>query len=121
MKYGPVYLILFILAVVAVFMGDWMCSGIEDDRLRKHGVEARAIILKVEDTGNRFNDNPEVVFTLEVHRDGKGAYQTEHKRVYSVVDLLNYPKGTEVTIKVDPEDSTSLVIIEPVTSGRPTD
>jgi len=111
MRYGPLILIVFILTVTGLAFGPMMCDSITDDQLRRRGEPAVARILGLEDTGNRFNDNPEVEIELEVRREGGPTYTVSFTRVYSVVELMNYPVGTEVNVRIDPEDSTSLVII----------
>lgn len=70
-----------------------------------------AKVIKLEDTGNRFNDNPEVEVTLDVVLPSGSTYRVVDTKVISVVDLAQFRVGDTVDIKYDKKDSTHVVII----------
>lgn len=107
----PLFIISVILVFVAVMLGPMLFSEIERDHLLKHGVPAAAKIIKLTDTGNRFNENPEVEVELEVTSPAGAVYRTIYTDVISVVDLMNYRPGTLVDVRFDREDSLTVVIV----------
>lgn len=68
-------------------------------RLNAEGREVPATILGVEDTGNRYNSTPELLYTVEVAPPDAPAYRATIKTVGYPL-----PGGTPVTVVVDPAD-----------------
>lgn len=75
----------------------------EASRLNTVGTEVPATILGVEDTGNRYNDIPELLYTVEVAPEGAPVYRVQIK-------TIGYPMpgGTPVTVVVDPNDADNV-------------
>lgn len=71
----------------------------EAARLNVEGREVPATILGVEDTGNRYNSTPELLYTVEVVPPDAPAYRVTIKTIGYPV-----PGGTSVTVVVDPND-----------------
>lgn len=105
----------------SVFLGGWVLAAVaiasmwgpaylqdrEDQRLRTEGVPTKAVIARVEDTGNRFNATPELRITLEVRPEGAPTYEV-------TVTEVAYPLwqlGSEVTVYVDPVNSNNVAFI----------
>jgi hypothetical protein len=81
-----------------------------DNKLIKNGLPTKAKILKIRDTGNRFNEQPQVELLLEVHASGYAPYQTFVKMYISPVYLPQYQPGAQVNIKYDPKNPNKVVI-----------
>ena len=75
------------------------------------GVEAKAKIIDLSDTGNRHNRNPEVRIQLEVRPTGREPYRASVTAFISPVDLPKFQPGTEVTVKYDPENPAAVAIV----------
>lgn len=108
----PVFIIGTILLVSGLVFVPWMCDSINDDNLRRTGLPARAIVLGADDTGNRYNDNPEVELRLRVLRDSAVTYDLVIRRVISVVNLVNIRKGDTIDVFIDHQDSTNVAVGE---------
>lgn len=107
----PFFIIGTILTVAALVFGPVMCSTIQDDNLRKRGTPATAVLIELEDTGNRFNDNPEVEVTMDVTLPTGSQYRITMTRVLSVVDLAQFRVGDTLDVKYDKTDSTRVANI----------
>lgn len=110
----PVILVVIALVLVpaAIAFGPDLLHHWKNEKLLDEGVPASATILGLEDTGNRYNDNPEVVLTLEVKKQSGETYVAETRKILSAVDLMKYQPGTTVTVMIDPEDPSRVAVIE---------
>lgn len=77
----------------------------------KDGIPATAMIKAVEDTGNRYNKNPEIKLTLEVTPTNGKPYHTVLITVISVVNVPQYQPGTIVHVMYDPKQPTHVVLV----------
>jgi hypothetical protein len=106
---------LLILAIagtsVAFAFGPQCSREVERKQLAQEGVDARATILALKDTGNTFNDQPEVAVTLTVRPADREAFRAEVIQVMGVGDIQRYQPGVEVTVKYDPNDLERVSII----------
>ena len=73
------------VAVVAVAGAFLMFGalGHEQDReeILRTGKPADGTILDIEDTGNRFNDQPEVILSIEVRPPGGSSYRAQARMI----------------------------------------
>jgi hypothetical protein len=102
---------LTVLGAVAYFMAPTILADCRQQSVIRNGVDATATIVSITDTGNRFNDNPEVVVALEV-KPGKGdPWIAETRVVLTAVDLMTYKPGHTVKVRYDPGDPTTVAIV----------
>jgi hypothetical protein len=80
------------------------------DRILATGVPAIAEITKVERTGTTLNDNPLLKLTLTIYQDDEPLFPVLHKEFIPLEYMGRIQIGTRLPVKVDPLDSTSLVI-----------
>ncbi|MBY0309775.1 hypothetical protein K2Q16_01370 [Patescibacteria group bacterium] len=93
-----------LVALVAGFVyGPGYLREREEGRLNTVGTEVPAVILGVEETGNRYNDMSELLYTVEVTPVGAAPY-----RVSITTVGTPQPGGTPVTVVVDPNDTQSV-------------
>jgi len=86
---------------LAVFGPGWLRHR-QEERVRATGLPATARVLQLQDTGNRFNDTPEIVIRLEVHADGRAPWQASLTRILSVADFQAFAPGRELPVRFDP-------------------
>jgi hypothetical protein len=79
-------------------------------KLLKTGVRAKAIIVKVWDTGVTVNKNPQVGLLLDVTPPHKMPYQTEMRQIISRLNPSVYQPGMEVDVRIDPDDEKKIAI-----------
>lgn len=106
----------------AVFLGGWVFAAVmivamwgpqylqdrEEQRLMSEGIPTRAILTRVEDTGNRYNNTPELRVTLSVRPESGAPYEV-------TVTEVAYPLwqlGTEVTVYVDPTNAQNVAFVQ---------
>ncbi|MBR0651788.1 hypothetical protein GXW78_19115 [Roseomonas terrae] len=91
-----------IVAVPAIVWGPGYLRHREEMRLRADGLPARAVILGLEDTGNRFNDTPEIIVRLQVRAEGRSPWPASVRRIISLAEMHAFTPGREVAVRYDP-------------------
>ena len=66
------------------------------------GQQGEAVILSLEDTGMRINDNPRVRMLLEVRLDGYPPYQIEKTMIIPLIRLSQVQVESTVKVLADP-------------------
>ncbi len=100
---------ILVLGTVAA-LGPDVLRHFKTQGVLKEGIPATAVIKDLKDTGNRYNNNPQVIMTLEVTpKDGK-PYTAQLTTVVSVVDLASLRPGSVINIKYDPKQPTRVAL-----------
>lgn len=108
---GSLLLLAIILPALYFSFAPELRRQSERKTLLAEGQDATATIVSLADTGNTFNDNPEVEIRLVVHPEGAEDFQVDINQVIGAVELANYRAGAEVTVKFDPADHAKVAII----------
>jgi hypothetical protein len=74
------------------------------EHLMATGKQGEAVILSLEDTGVKVNDQPRVRMMLEVHIDGHSPYQVEKTAVIPLLALAKVQVGARVRVLADPRE-----------------
>jgi len=99
------YLIYLVAAVLLVYGGGSMIwDSVRSQRLRAHGLPAKATVVSITDTRSRVNGNPVVDLELTVVPSTGAAYSTSLRSAISPVDLPRYQPGMSVDVLVDRDD-----------------
>jgi len=104
-----------VLGILALTVGPWAWKGWRELQVLKHGTDATAKLLKIEDTGDRYNDNPVVQLSVEVYPEGREPYRATIETALSAVDLKNYNVGEQIRVRYDPEDPKQVALVGPIT------
>ncbi len=78
--------------------------------LLQTGVAAPAVILSIEDTGWRINDQPQAKVTLQVNPTDRPPFQAVLKQVFSPFDLGSLTPGAPAQVRFDPSDPSKITI-----------
>jgi hypothetical protein len=78
-------------------------------RLANEGVDATATVNMLQATGKNVNYQPEIQFDLTVNVNGHES-RVNHTQVVSPAMLGQLQPGATVPVKVDPNDTSQLVI-----------
>ena len=90
---------------------DRMSGVAETKRLQETGVEARARILEIWDTGITVNQDPVIGIRAEVTRaDGTTYTATIPKSLISRLDIPRFQPGAVVDVRIDPQDSSKVAL-----------
>jgi len=84
--------------------------------LLQTGTPASAVIVSIEDTGWRINDQPQAKVTLQVTPPDRPPFQAVIKQVFDVFDLGSLQPGAPAQVRFDPND-TSKIVIESLGGG----
>ena len=98
-----IVLLALVLGIPAMVWGPGYLRHRNEARLRAEGLPAVATILTLEDTGNRFNDTPEIIIRLEVTAEGRPAWQASFRRVMDVPDVQFFTPGRRIPVRFDPQ------------------
>ncbi|MFN8399525.1 MAG: hypothetical protein U0X74_05900 [Anaerolineales bacterium] len=91
--------------VVGIFGADFMNARLRDIAAKQgHEVMARVVrATYIGSEGNEYHSYPIIRFELEVEEGGKTRRASTELIDYGKVDYKNYPPGTEVRAKYDPQ------------------
>jgi hypothetical protein len=80
--------------------------GNKKKKILSEGVQARAVVINVQDTGMTINDNPRVKLTLQVQPEGAVPFEATKK---STVSRVAIPRvGDEYVVRYDPSDTSTV-------------
>lgn len=105
-------LLIVVVGIPAMVWGPGYLRYRQEMRVRAEGLPATAVVLGLEDTGNRFNDVPEMLIRLEVHAEGRPPWRAEIRRVLTFADAPAFAPGVRFAVRYDPE-RPDLVAVAP--------
>jgi hypothetical protein len=83
-------------------------------KINESGVEARATVDSMQETGTQFGGGHQIDFQLTVHpADGGADYQVSTSQSLHDATLQGIAQGGDVVVKVDPDDPQSLMVWGP--------
>jgi hypothetical protein len=94
--------VLVVVGVPALIWGPGYLRYRQEIRVRDTGAPGIARVLRLEDTGNRFNDTPEIVIHLEVTAEGRPPWPARLTRILSVAELAGFSPGVQFPVRYDP-------------------
>ena len=106
-------LLLIILAVVlGITVVPVLWNHFTRSEVLENGIASTAEVIKVTDTGDRFNSNPIVIIELKVKDlNGKEFFATVRMPL-SAVRIAVLQPGKTVPVKYDPEDNSRVAMTE---------
>ena len=79
-------------------------------QIRAKGSPAKAVVLKIWETGTRVNHSPVVGFELEVRADGLPPWRAKTKALVSILAIPRIQPGMEIDVFYDPGDPRRVAI-----------
>ena len=79
-------------------------------RINESGVEARATVNSMKETGTQLGGGHQIEFELTVHPSGGEDYPVSTEQSLHDVTLQGIVQGGEVVVKIDPNDPQSLLV-----------
>ncbi len=76
----------------------------------QNGLPAQAKIVGVQQTGVMLNNQPQILFDLEVQPPGGTPYRAQTKAIIPMVNIPQFQQGVEVPVKIHPSDPTQVVM-----------
>lgn len=70
--------------------------------LLRHGHRGYAVVLSLDDTGIRINDDPRVRMRLRVSAQGHGSYEIDKTAIVPLIRLPQVQVGSTVDVVIDP-------------------
>jgi hypothetical protein len=82
----------------------------QNNALLQNGIAAPAVIVSIEDTGWRINDQPQAKVTLQVTPTDRPPFQAVIKQVFDVFDVGSLTPGAQAQVRFDPNDPSKITI-----------
>jgi hypothetical protein len=83
-------------------------------KINQSGIEARATVDSIQETGTQLGGGHQIDFQLTVHpADGGGDYRVSTSQSLHDATLQGIAQGGDVVVKVDPDDPQSLMVWGP--------
>jgi hypothetical protein len=82
-------------------------------KINESGVERRATVNSMEETGSSFGGGHEMHFDLTVQGDDGTTYEVHTHQTMHDVTLKGITQGGQVIVKVDPDDPQALLVWGP--------
>jgi hypothetical protein len=76
----------------------------------RDGIEGRAVVERIVDTGAVRDENPEVELVLAIDLPGRDRYRATHRQVLSRMVVHTLGPGVAVPVRVDAADPSRLEI-----------
>jgi hypothetical protein len=80
------------------------------ERINQSGIEARATVDVMRETGTQLGGGHQIEFELTVHPSDGDDYRVSTEQSMHDVTLQGIVQGGQVVVKVDPEDPQSLLV-----------
>lgn len=110
-KSSPAWIVLLVIVLCAVTLGPALWADIRAANIRSLGSVHEGTVTSLKDTGNRFNDDPIVLVTVEVEIGGRKVKGTVEDCI-SVVHLPRFQPGQRIKVWLDPKDPTRVALEE---------
>lgn len=104
-------LAVLVVGIPAMIWGPGYLRYRAELRVRAEGLPARAVVLSLEDTGNRFNDTPDIVIRFEVFAEGRAPWRASLHRILSVAEAPAFAPGREFAVRYDPRRPESIALM----------
>jgi hypothetical protein len=95
-------ILLMVVGVPAAIWGPGYVRYRQELRVLADGTPATAIVLGLEDTGNRFNDTPEIIVRLRVTAEGRPPWDASVRRILSIAEAGYFATGRQIPVRYDP-------------------
>jgi hypothetical protein len=96
--------VMLVAGALGCAMVDRLSGESENREIRKVGVPAEALVVRIWETGMTVNDDPVVGFDLEVHAEGKEPYLAQATARIPIIFIPQVQPGHRLAVKYDPAD-----------------
>ena len=80
-------------------------------RLMREGVEAEAILLNMEQTGQFVNNQPQIKLQVQVHPTIGRNFVSEIREVLSMIDVSQLRIGSTLKVKYNPSNTKEVMVL----------
>jgi hypothetical protein len=114
-SYISIGMLLIFGAVFFVIYKLLIAPSLLSARLQKTGIDGKALIKEVRDTGVTINNNPQVKLIVEIKNYLGQTYTATLRTLVSRINPFAYQPGMIIPVKIDPKNDNNVVID---TTGR---
>jgi hypothetical protein len=108
---GGIVLSIALTIGITIFVRRLITKTVGPNRsVLQNGIPAKAKIMGVQQTGVMLNNQPQILFDLEVHPPRGMPYRAQTKAVIPMVNIPQLQPGIEVPVKIHPTDANQVVL-----------
>jgi hypothetical protein len=100
----PIGLVLLIIGIVLAVKSKGTRSIIES------GIAGTGTVVSADETGVRVNDQPMLIFTLDVEAPGLAPYRASSRSTVPFLAVSQLSQGMKLPVKIDPENNQKVLI-----------
>ena len=105
--FGTYILIGVVMLSILIF---FVIKSRQQQHILQSGIQGKAKVVAVDDTGRQINFKPQLLFTLLVTVPGKDPYEVKHLDAVDYYNLTKAQIGAELNVKVDPNKPDHIII-----------
>jgi hypothetical protein len=109
-SYISIGMLLIFGAVFFVIYKLLIAPSLLSARLQKNGIDGKALIKEVHDTGVTINNNPQVKLIVEIKNYLGQPYTATLRTMVSRINPFAYQPGMIIPVKIDPKNDNNVVI-----------
>lgn len=118
--YIAIPMIALFIGVVGFGLGPVVMGHFRTQRIMASGTPAMAEVIALSDSGNRVNHQPVANVRLTVQPPQGASYEAVSQVVVSAINSPVYQPGHRLSVKIDPENPSRVVILGPAPPLAPT-
>lgn len=107
---GTLILTLLPFVIVIIGLSQFWWPSYQRKQLIKTGIQAPAQIANIQPTGSTYNDQPQVILTVNVQPMQGAAFTAKAKMVIHPINIPHFQPGARVTVYYNPNDKTNVAI-----------
>jgi hypothetical protein len=111
--YIAIPMIALFIGVVGFGLGPVVLGHFRTQRIMASGTPGTAEVIELSDSGNRVNHQPVANVRLTVQPPSGAPYETVSQVVVSGINSPVYQPGHRVSVKIDPDKPSRVVILGP--------
>ena len=111
----PIVIVALALVLIFILLDRALFPLVESEKLKKRlnreGVEAEAILVRMEQTGQYINNLPEVRLQMKVQSKCGMVFVSETREVMSLVDMAQLPVGCTLKVRYNPGNKKEITLV----------
>lgn len=107
-----IFTTIFVVALLYKVWGPPVQHTVNENRVAKTGVIARARVISMMDAGRRQERHPELRLELEIFPESGQSFRIKTTTFVSVYQLGQLIPGSDISVKYDPDQPLSVVILK---------
>jgi hypothetical protein len=110
---GPAIVFAIVFVILAVAFGPTFYQEYKTNRILKHGTKADARVLSIHETGNLYNNQPEVRIDLQIMPASLEPFEASITTFMSPAYLSRFQPGATVAVRYESTSHRDVALVPP--------